>query len=261
MPWNSASSPSTAMARWPAARAMRDGVGEIELALHVVVADRPQQGGDQRAVEAHHAGIAEIDRLLALVGVRLSTIFSSAPRCTISRPYGVGSRAMKPSTPTAAFALRQAATRRLQGRRRHQRRIGIDHQHRPAMSLERAQRRLGGIAGAERPALHGRRMRREGRGDIAWRPGDTTPTTRAGFSRRHVIQHMAHHRPAGQRMQDLGECRFHARAGPGCQHHHGDGRFHGRPMPWGWRSRKADVLRRWHAPQCRQSHRQPASIP
>ena len=43
---------------------MRDDVGEVVLALGVVVADRAQQLGDQRAVDAHDAGIAEVDRLL-----------------------------------------------------------------------------------------------------------------------------------------------------------------------------------------------------
>ena len=44
-------------------------VGEIELVLDVVVLDRAQQRADQRAVEAHDAGIAEVDRLLGLVGI------------------------------------------------------------------------------------------------------------------------------------------------------------------------------------------------
>jgi hypothetical protein len=46
-----------------------DRVGEVEFALHIVVADRFQEFGDQRAVEAHHAGIDEVDRFFRRIGV------------------------------------------------------------------------------------------------------------------------------------------------------------------------------------------------
>src|SRR5262249_2066505 len=43
--------------------------------------------------------------------------------------------------------------------------------------------------------------------------------------------------------QDLGQRRFHARAGTGCQDDHGNGGFHGRPMPCRGSPCKVDVLR------------------
>ena len=64
-----------------------DGIGEIELALDVVVADRAQQLGDQRAVEAHHAGI-DRNRSPSPRRRRPCSRRSSPARrrCTISRP-------------------------------------------------------------------------------------------------------------------------------------------------------------------------------
>ncbi len=97
---------------------------------------------------------------------------------------------MKPSTPTAALAFWQAATsfRRLavvtSGASPNTISTG------PAWPLSASSARLGGMPGAQRLALHGRRMRGEGRGHVGGAGADHTDDPR-GLQRRGIGQHVA----------------------------------------------------------------------
>ena len=143
-----------------------DGVGEVELALHVVVADC-SPGVRQSAQPSRHI-TPELTKSIAFsagLASLLSTIFSSSPSAH-DQP-AVGRRIACPEAQHADRGLGVAAGlhQPLQALRRQQRRIGIDHQHRPGVPLERGQRGLGRIAGAERLVLDRGRMRGEGRRD------------------------------------------------------------------------------------------------
>jgi hypothetical protein len=213
------------------------GVGEIELALHVVIADGAQQRRHQRTVEAHHAGIAEIDGPLRFVGIATFDDPLQHPAADDEPAVGRGIPRDESQHADSRPGLAALFDQALQCGRRDQRCVGVDDQNGPTMPLEGRQGRLGGVPRAAGPALDDGRMRGERRGNVPrTRRHDTHDP--GGLQAADVLHHVAQHGPAGQRVQHLGQGRLHAGAGTCGQHHHGDGRFHARPMPWGCRPRK-----------------------
>ena len=196
-------------------------IGQVELALHVVVADRTQQLRDQPAVDAHHAGIAEVDRALGGIGILAlddpDQFASLDDQATIGRWITRLEAQHADSRPGLAAGGNQLA----EAFGRHQRRIAEHDQNRPVMALERPQGGPGGVPRAQRLVLHGRRMRREGPGHPGGAGSDHADDP-AGLQRGCIGQHMGHHREVRQRMQDLRQGRLHAGSGAGCEHDHGN---------------------------------------
>ena len=196
-------------------------IGQVEFALHVVVADRAQQLRDQPAVDAHHAGIAEVDR--AFGGIGILALDDPDQFATLDDQATVGRRIARleaqhaDSRPGLAAGGNQLA----EAFGRHQRRIAEHDQNRPVMALERPQGGPGGVPRAQRPVLHGGRMRREGPGHPGGAGSDHADDP-AGLQRGCIGQHMRHHREVRQRMQDLRQGRLHAGSGAGCEHDHGN---------------------------------------
>ena len=203
-----------------------DRVDEIIFALHIVVADAAQQSRQQRTIEAHHAGIAEID--VALGADRILALDDLLELAILQDEAAVRRRIGGAETQHADRSFLGSTGRKQgpHGRGRYQRRVAEHHQHRPAMALERTQRRLGRVPGAERLGLDHGRMRCKGRRHRLGARGHDTDYFR-GLEARGILQHVPEHRPSGEWMQNLRKRRFHARSGPGRQNHHGNRRFHG----------------------------------
>ncbi len=190
-----------------------DHVGQIVLALGVVVADPVQPSEQAGSVDGHDAGIAQIDA--ELLGRRVAGLADGLERTV--RPQHqppVGRRIVGPEPEHHHRRCRIGPARHahgLEGFRRDQRRIAEDDEH---VALETGQgfaRRQNGMGGAQPRLLHDAGMRGDGlghAGGVAADDNDDLLGTEA-FQRRHD---MADHRQAGDGVQNLRFPGFHTRA-------------------------------------------------
>ena len=131
----------------------RDRIGEVELALAVVVADPLEDGRARVAGERHQAAVAEVDRALAGLASSSSRMATSSP--PVEHQAAVAGRIVRPKAEHhdgCAFGQRRRAC--AQRLRPDQRRVAEDDQDIVGAARDRRFRRQHRMRGAAPLVLH-----------------------------------------------------------------------------------------------------------
>ena len=183
-------------------------VGQVVLAALVVVADRIQQREEPAPVDRHHAGVAERDRALLFAGLGVLDDAGEGPVRRQDEPavlrWILRSKTQDRGGRTGALAPRLDEP--LQGFAPDQRRVRIEHEHVAVEILQQRTRGRHRMGGAEGLVLH----HAGERAVAAFQTGGCTLELRSdhqhrahGRKRTGAGQDVLHHRPPGQRMEDL----------------------------------------------------------
>jgi hypothetical protein len=199
-------------------------LGQVVLALGVVVADRLEQAEQGRPLAQHDAAVAEVDGQGLGVGLgRLDDPEQAAAgaldhHAAVVRRVGAAKAERDQGRPLGAAPERHHV---LQGARRDQRRVTEQHQHVAGavgtmVTVEGVPGGQHRVAGAERQVLHHGAVGLGGLGDLvharAEHHHDPLWTERRGR-----VDHVAQHGLAGDLVQHLGQVRGHAHALAGGQ--------------------------------------------
>ena len=194
-----------------------DHVGQVVLALGVLVVQPGQPGFEQACGHSHDAAVHLADGTLGFAGVfvfddGLHRITLATTTHDAAIPRGVG----KVDGEQRQLVCAALSDQRLQGIRLSQRHIARQNHHHPIIG-QRGHGLLHGVAGAQlrllAHALDGQRLARgqQQRLDLV-SPVAGDDHRRAGVQLRCCVQYMLHQRHPGQALQHLGQAAFHAGA-------------------------------------------------
>ena len=211
-----------------------DRIGQVEFALGIVVADGGQQFGDMGPRKGHEPAIAQADP--ALVGACI-LVFADRGQLAVGfdQPAVAGRIVGPEADDDEVRAGRKFRARPAQRFGRHEGRVAEQDEHIVEALPDGRQRGRHRVGGAEPLPLdeepHPGPVRAQPLADpVAAMPDDHGQAPAARGAR--AGRHMGDHRQAGDRMQHLGQVRFHALAGAGGQNDGQAGACHGR-FPFG----------------------------
>ena len=203
----------------------REHVGEVVLALRIAVADPGQPALEVAGGGGEHAGVDPADGALFRRGV---LVFDDGlhAACVVEQYATIARRIVERLGEQGEACVASRAKQARERGRQHQRHVAEQHQHLGVVGDVR-QGLQHGMPGAElarlvRPAEVG-----AGEGSLYLRSAMSMHHVDARRpQRRSTVDHVREHRPASQRLQHLGQGRFHPLALAGGEDHDVQGRTH-----------------------------------